>query len=511
MLSVISNVHSSKLVLKPSYPAVIIRDAIAAGIDYFAVHAGSTGFNVDGFVFTPVHEKYPKRVDARPTWKSVIKWKPLSHLTIDFMIKMRGNVAELHVAKGDRHIPFLVNGVPQTITFLENELPLSLDGNIIYNGGVYECSYATGAWKVFKYRPDKSAQGHANGLITANNVMREIEHFTPFMSIFTPFSREYFGEINQKIKDLSDPLRKVHSAVVRDVLCRRALTIADIGVTEPVELLDLGAGKGGDMAMWFKYCNSVVACDISHDNLFSKTIGLVAKLERERTFPQNKTMNARGFHMKDLKVVPIEIDLSKPMDIGVSASSVAKLHAIKPHSQSLIMCNYMIHYFFDKPASLTNLINTIDTFSKSGSVVVITYLDAVKVATALAPNGTISGVLVRGGKSHNMWGITKTSTTLQSTVFGREIKVFMASINEKVYSEFLVDDATLVTEFARIGFECVGTGADAWRDNGSYGNIYKHNKAVPEYQPFITTIEHDTNAPLLTLSQLYKYMVMKKK
>jgi len=87
------------------------------------------GPDTDGLIFTPIYE--PVRMG---THEKMFKWKPLKHITIDFM--MRGGTLSIQ------------DGSPitnDTHTWYTNEM----------EGKIVECEFRDGEWRFVKMRPDK--------------------------------------------------------------------------------------------------------------------------------------------------------------------------------------------------------------------------------------------------------------------------------------------------------------------------------------------------------------------
>lgn len=85
----------------------------------------------DGFIFTPV--KSPLGLGTQ--W-DLFKWKPLSHITIDFEVK-------------DHALYLQKNG---TLTLFSNKYKWPKD----YDNCIVECGYKKGRWYPIKVRDDKS-------------------------------------------------------------------------------------------------------------------------------------------------------------------------------------------------------------------------------------------------------------------------------------------------------------------------------------------------------------------
>jgi len=69
----------------------------------------SIGYNVDGIIFIPMEESYPKKAGA---WKTLYKWKPEEYNTIDFLMKVirdeNGHEKRFLYQKEDKEIYYKV-------------------------------------------------------------------------------------------------------------------------------------------------------------------------------------------------------------------------------------------------------------------------------------------------------------------------------------------------------------------------------------------------------------------
>jgi len=128
------------------------------------------GPTTDGLIFTPVDE--PVRMGTHET---CFKWKPRSHITIDFLVRASA----------------YVDGRPVYGLFLQNEesvIPL-IASNAMgkdpkeFDGKIVECVYGKAGWSIIKIRSDKNYPNNRRTYLRTLVNIKENIQFEDFVYI----------------------------------------------------------------------------------------------------------------------------------------------------------------------------------------------------------------------------------------------------------------------------------------------------------------------------------------
>lgn len=228
-------------------------------------------------------------------------------------------------------------------------------------------------------------------------------------------------------------------------------------------VLDIACGKGNDLPRWIKYkVERVVGIDIVEENILSAEDGAYARVRGSRN---------RG----DLRHAFVVMDASQPIDsaainqidhpslreIARSAWGIERtertedVFGIAVDKFQLVTCNFAVHYFFDKEASLKTFVANVARHLAKGGHFVGTCFDKSRIERLLrsVPVGKEASADKNG---RTIWSIARLYGETAGE-FGAKISVYIETIGKKNV-EYLVDFERLKKELAVHGIEVVSTG-----------------------------------------------------
>jgi len=212
-------------------------------------------YKQDGFMFTPTNAVYNPHSDNHPLYRRVLtdypdicKWKPQDQLTIDFQIRWRatpdGPIIQLYV--NDKGKPVLFRGT-QMFPY-DNDV----DDRHVLTSGLpndtiveYGWDYTRNLFTPHKVRYDKTKP---NKIDIAEDVWSDIQR---------PLDRETM--MGQSL----DLMRAYHNKIKKELYNEPTKTT---GGTKGLTLLDIGSGRGGDVAKWRGY-SKIVAVEPDEEHI----------------------------------------------------------------------------------------------------------------------------------------------------------------------------------------------------------------------------------------------------
>ncbi len=209
-------------------------------------------YKQDGFMFTPVNAVYNSHSDNHPLYRRILtdypdicKWKTKEQLTIDFQIRWRaretGTMIQLYVNEKGRPVLFTGTKIfpyEDTVDHF-HAMTSGLPSNSIVE---YGWDYDRGLFIPHKVRYDKTKP---NKIDIAQDVWMDIQR---------PLDR---GTMAGESFSL---LRAYHNRI------KRFLFNSPMEVKKGPTLLDIGSGKGGDVAKWKQY-SKIVAVEPNRDHI----------------------------------------------------------------------------------------------------------------------------------------------------------------------------------------------------------------------------------------------------
>lgn len=300
---------------------------------------------LDGLIYTPLNETYNQKTNT-------YKWK--DSITIDVLIR------DMQFYAGDRGKMVRVADRIHFDHGFECNEEIS-DGEI----GEFYFDNDSGIWKLLRLRKDKK---FPNAILTVKSALTAIKQAITIQDLSeingdnTGMQYNIAGKTNSRRNGESDiGYRKFHNLVKNNLVEYKS----DSGSF----LLDLGAGKGGDLMKWERAgYTHVLAIDSSWQHIFGPN----------------------GFHeryrnIKDklnVKVTIIWGDVLKPIrngEAGLNPEESKKLKMFFKEHKSLkfdkITCNFAVHYFMRTQELWSDYTRNVRLLLKKGGLFVGTYLD----------------------------------------------------------------------------------------------------------------------------------------
>ncbi len=179
-------------------------------------------------------------------------------------------------------------------------------------------------------------------------------------------------------------LRTFHNWTKRELLNQTCSTIKNES-DQPITLLDLSCGVGGDMSKWYDNgIMSVVGFDINSESINEA---------RNRFDQLIQNLKKRNINRKPVYEF-YEMDLS-------DSNNLPKIAAIlKQKKFNIVSCQFAIHYFFRDPASLLNLITIVDSYISNHGYFIGTTVNGSDVVKKLQNNSSIGNGIYKIEKQY---------------------------------------------------------------------------------------------------------------
>jgi ribA/ribD-fused uncharacterized protein len=489
-------------------------------------------YEIDGLIFTPKSSPVAPTEDRRgKTWLKVYKWKPASHNSIDFLIKVdqketfdpinkrSAKKGELYVARsagddivypretltgeyvpkelpeslknlGEGRIPAIFQPVaprdPDAYQILiptnEKGIPVDKYDQRVDDNTIVECTYDTEKreWtvmrtrydKTYKYRVLREAQ-YGNDIAVANSVWTSM-HIPIPESMIQTFVSNPPSDVSEDDMYYRDDLKR-SSRLFNDVYNFHNRIKDDLyrhNLKENDTLLELAVGRGGDLHKWKRIKPSkVVGIDLSLSNLVSPTQGAVIRYLREK--PPTPALFLQG----DMTEYPLfdQEDKYMPILTGKETGPTSYLKQFEGLQKfDSISCQFALHYACETEEVFHNFAKNIEKYGKD--VFFGTCLDGQAVYSLMIGKKTH----IFGAQKQVVGEYTKQYDDMESwePKFGLPISVYMESF-EKPAVEYLVPFEKVVQIMEEHGFDLV--------ESKMFSEIYLHQSQVnlsPEEQTF---------------------------
>lgn len=354
---VLKNIHSPKIIAKTFYYSIKPEKNISFVIYSKNIFIESKRLwesenkerELDGLIYTPILESYTYKTNT-------YKWK--DEITIDVTVKNnefyaneRGKLVKLN----DRLISdtkFHYNGTKK-----------------IKNNSIVEFMYKNNSWEILRIRKDKK---YPNAILTIKSALLAIKECISIHDV-TEINPENTGmqynvtgkSMKKRNKDVDIGYRRFHNQIKNYLI--------DYKSNENSFLLDLGAGKGGDMIKWNQAgYTHVLAIDSSWQHIYGEN-GFIERYNK----------------MKDkinVKITIIWGDVTKNIrsgEAGLNNEESTKLKAFFKTHKALkfdkITCNFAIHYFMKSQELWNQYTRNVKLLLKKNGLFVGTYLNGHKV------------------------------------------------------------------------------------------------------------------------------------
>jgi len=271
----------------------------------------------------------------------------------------------------------------------------------------------------------------------------------------------YYLRLYSRDKSATKPMLHFHNHWVKDACMLKRVAALTEGRISSV--LDIACGKGNDLPRWLKYkVERVVGVDIVEENILNAEDGAYARVRGSRN---------RG----DLRHVFVTMDASKTIDsttinqieqpslreIARAAWGIERtertedIFGIAVDKFQLVTCNFAVHYFFDKEASLKAFAGNVARHLAKGGHFIGTCFDKARIERLLrtVPVGKEASAEKNG---RTIWSIARLYGD-SAGEFGAKIAVYIETIGRKNV-EYLVDFERLKLELSALGVVLTSTG-----------------------------------------------------
>ena len=270
----------------------------------------------------------------------------------------------------------------------------------------------------------------------------------------------YYLRIYSRDKSATKPMLHFHNHWVKDAFMMSRVADENGKIAS---VLDIACGKGNDLPRWIKYkVDRVVGIDIVEENILSSEDGAYARVRGSR-------------QRDDIRHAFVTLDASKPIDssainqiehpglreIARSAWGIEKTDQTGPvfgiavDKFQVVTCNFAVHYFFDKEASLKTFVANVAKHVAKGGYFIGTCFDRARIERLLrsVPVGKEASAEKNG---RTIWSIARLYNDT-TTEFGSKITVYIETIGKKNV-EYLVDFARLTQELSVHNIELHSSG-----------------------------------------------------
>ena len=309
----------------------------------------------DGIIYTPMNRPPLPTPGPRPPVKDrilskeadVVKWKPPTRLTIDFMIRWKagpdGKTVEL--LQAERGVPSVFKGS----TFYPIRDPKVEINDLIRN--VSKDTVVEFAWLEDRFVPQtiRHDKAYGNDIEVVHNIWDDIND---------PIVEETLRGSNL------DLVYKQHNNIKKQLFER---------LKPGSSLLDIGSGRGGDVRKWYK-CSKIVAVEPSKENISE----LNRRLESSNMTHKTKVVNTWGQDFETITKAVKEY-------IGGPVDAISLMLSMT--------------FFWSDSKTLDALIQTIVRNLKAGGQLIFLTMDGDAVKQAFVPNlgGYVSKVMELAG------------------------------------------------------------------------------------------------------------------
>lgn len=391
---------------------------------------------------------------------NVYKWKPVEHLTIDFL-----TMRESPDSQENKYLLFV--GINRSQSRQYNIRPV-VGYNKIFSGRTFHdyypiqfapgdkpdaylftapethshdlhghiCEYAwnDGSWKFSRIREDRDTEV-ARGSYFGNNIAVAIATWN---SIHDPLTFDmlcgsvemleskstpgYFGTTDQKYESANR-----FSSFVKEQSLKPFSGLSWV--------IDLASGRGADIGRWSRLGIKNALC-VDNDS------------EALKELLTRHVGNQRRLHHYKLNIATMQIDLNKP---HIENTRVMRAAAPGMPKVPLAVCNMAIHYMCESDASIWNFVMLVDSLLEVGGHFVFTCYNGARIYDLLTEKEQIdllSGTDVK-------YSIKRVFKPGPFKNYGQKIEPLLGCAGGRYVSEFLVNINYLVKMFKHRGFKLV--------------------------------------------------------
>lgn len=441
--------------------------------------------------------------------------------TIDTVqLKPKGQlyrIGYLHVGKrsGDNEYPVLFHEQQDhhfIHLYLKDGEPRDVEGNIIQDKTVIECTYDNNPlisqgdrWTVLRTRYDKTnmvnmyKRQYGNNSSVAESIWQSMidgieasdiallgdvntyaDHHKKLRGMITTTMIEqerrenaYYNYNNK----MGASLRDFHNWVKSNLIYTYATVMNTADGKEQLDLLDYGCGVGGDIGKFLAVrLKSYVGFDLDYNGIHSGSDGAIS---RSQTW--KKKMNVISFPMKffvaDGGALLNVKDQEKAIgNIDEGNTNIIRQYFDNPNPKlyGVVSCQFVVHYFFKNDQTLNNFIQNIKTFTKPSAYLIFTTFDANLVDKDLQKGPITSHITTPEGDKKIIFDVKKRYEGELQNITGQAIDVHLPSFDEDKYVvEYLVPPQLFIDKMKDNGFTLI--------DTDMFWNVFNKHKNFFQY------------------------------
>ena len=339
------------------------------------------------------------------------------------------------------------------------------ENEVIEDNTIVEFSYDLNAenqwnWKPLRVRYDKTADFRAGGNNFGNayHVANSNWH-----SIHNPITSEMLTSGENIPDELADDdvyynrisgskstksLRDFHNLFVKKQLITGVSRRGDT-------LIDLAAGKGGDIPKWIaSKLKFVFGIDLARDNITNRLDGICARYlnyrKKFKNIPDalfvngNASVNIRntdGILTDKGKQITRAVFGQGPKDVKELGEGVYKQYGKGEDGFNICSIQFAIHYMFENQVTLQNFLRNVSETTKVGGYFIGTSYDGASIFNMLKSKQDGENYIIMDGDK-KIWELTKRydrdEFSDNSSSLGYAVDVYQESIN-KTFREYLVN------------------------------------------------------------------------
>jgi ribA/ribD-fused uncharacterized protein len=473
-------------------------------------------YPTDGLVFTPRASPVAPIADRRgKSWLTVYKWKPASHNSIDFLIKMKHGESfdvalgkrvvkgTLYVSRtpgdiihpcetmtGEYAVPdispeerVLANSrdrvpspfqpsVPRSpdahvisVPVNDTGVPVDAEGNRVEDNTIIECSYDTdyGRWTIMRTRYDKTHQYRVLGRPQFGNDIAVADAIWTNMHV--PITEEMIRNLIASPPDATfeDDLYyrdnlDARDRILRDVYGFHNRIKDDLyrsSIKSGDSLLELAVGRAGDLLKWKRTKPSmVVGIDSSMSCITSPRQGACVRYLKEKAANPTEYIPPVLFICGDMTKPLFEGDNTYANILtGASPPTTAYLTTFAGHTEfDVISCQMAVHYACASDESFETFASNLETHGTG--LFFGTCLDGAAVYSLLM--GKQSHMFRSGAQVFGEFVKEYDDKQGWTEEFGQAVSVHLESF-EQPQKEYLVPFAKMTSVLKEHGYELVGS------------------------------------------------------
>jgi SAM-dependent methyltransferase len=411
-------------------------------------------YETDGVILTPNEGSYDSM--------KVYKYKPLDHLTVDFLIKkcpdkllpekninskntyllfcgiskrvfykLRMNLIKFYV---DIFPNININNLPQYFPiqfepsskkdayyYYDNKNDLNdLDGEV----GEFLFNIKTSKWELKRLREDRKIEVERGNYFGNNYKIAEltwISYENPLViEEDEPNDETYFQEHNNQLQKAS----RSYNSFVKSELFKKFKGTKYV--------IDLASGKGQDLFRYSQFnMENVLFLEIDK-------IALMELISRKHSFAEDKNFK------NNMNILIQNVDLLDTYEENINKIS----NVYKDKKTDLIICNFAFHYLLKNKKSLKNICELVNFYLKKNGKFMFTSFDGEKIINLLNENNGEWTVKVN---NQIKYSIKKKFTGNKMEEIGQKVEVLLPFSNKLYYEEFIVNIETICEEFEKYG------------------------------------------------------------